>query len=123
MKNIVITVITCLCFSIFSFSNNLTPIQEKPKVGDTFIVAQNQGETYQHIDFPRLNILVKRGRIASYKSIYNIEVVVTDVIENEYGRVDVRLERTDGKKFFNLTKSVRSNYKKALENGELKVKA
>ncbi len=122
MKNLYFALILMFSFSINSFGHNDLDNQQ-PKVGDTLIIAQPKGETYKHIDFPRLNTLVKRGKIASYKSVYNVEVIVTKVMENEYGRVDAKLERVDGKKFFNLSKSVTSNYSKAIEIGELRTKS
>lgn len=123
MKNIFLILV--FCFSSYSFSNewNIFSNLENPKVGDTLIVAINEGTRYKHIDFPRLNFIAKRGGVASYKSVHNIEVIIVEVLENKYGRIDVKLERVDGKKFFNFKKSVTANYVKALAKGELKHKS
>ena len=96
-------------------------VQERPQVGDTFIVSENSGSHYKHINFPRLNMIVKRGGIATYKSVHNTQVVVEEVFENKYGKVFIKLKRVDGKKFFNQDTYVTANYEKAIEKGELKV--
>ena len=123
MKRLYFTFIAILSFLMVSWGNNELPVQNKPKVGDILVINKNKGEKYNHIDFPRLNFLVKRGSIASYKSVHNLEVIVTEVLENKYGRIDVKLERADGKKFFNHKNSVLANYEKALSSGELYVKS
>lgn len=119
MKNIYITIALLVSFSFNSFAGNLLGSQN-PAVGDVLIIAKNKGETYRHIDVPRLNMIVKRGGIASYKSIYNAKVKITEVSENEYGKTFVKLERVDGKKFFNHKKSVLAHYENAISSGELK---
>ncbi len=123
MKTLSITFITFIAFSIITLGNNNSYIQVKPKVGDILVIKKNKGEKYNYIGFPRLNFLVKRGSVASYKSVYNLEVVVTEVLENKYGRIDVKLERADGKKFFNHKNWVIANYEKALSSGELHVRS
>lgn len=123
MKTLYFTFIAILSFSMASWGVNELPTQNEPKVGDILIIKKNKGETYNYIDFPRLNFLVKRGSLASYKSVYNLEVVVTEVLENKYGRIDVKLERVDGKKFFKHKKWVTANYEKALSSGELNLKS
>jgi hypothetical protein len=120
MKQLFISLALFLSFSLSVSGHEKNSSQEKPKVGDTLIVLENTGENYKHINFPRLNLIVKRGGIASYKSVYHTKVVVTEVIENTTGRFDVKLERVDGKKFFNHIRSVKANYEKALAKGELK---
>jgi len=73
MKKLLIT----LSFIIVSF---LCFAQNQPKVGDVLIVKEQSGQFYNHISFPKLNTLVKRGKIASYKSVYNSKVVIEEVI-------------------------------------------
>jgi len=123
MKNLYITFIAFLTFSFVSLGNPYNSVQEKPQVGDTLIVSKSLGENYKHINFPRLNMIVKRGGIASYKSVHNTKVVVEEVIENEYGRLFVKLKRADGKKFFNQDKYVTANYDMAISSGELLLKS
>lgn len=119
MKKSFIAFIAFVSLSVVALGSTPDPNQEKPNVGDKLVVSKHTGETFKHIEFPRLNLLVKRGSIASYKSVHNTEVVITEVVENEFGRIDVKLERADGKKFFNHKKSVMAHYEKAISSGEL----
>ena len=109
-------------FSVSTYSSNDPIIQEKPEIGDVLIVTKVNNDNYKYIKFPKRNILHKRGAIANYSKIRGAEVKITEVKENKFGRFDVKLVRTDGKKFFNKIKSVSANYFKAIDSGELLVK-
>lgn len=102
----------------FSFS---AFAQSTPKVGDQFIIKAPKGEYYKHIDFPKLNILVKRGQLASYKPVTNILVKVEEVTTTENNTTQIVLIKNDGTKFFNLYKTVKANYLEALKAGELEL--
>jgi len=93
--------------------------QNDPQVGDILVISEPNAHMYRHIDFPRLNMIVKRGGIASYKSVYGNEVVVRAIEENPDGTTEVILERRNGKKFFRHLKSVKADFNKAIESGEL----
>ncbi|MDA0177741.1 hypothetical protein [Mesoflavibacter profundi] len=108
-----------LSFLTMSFVVNA---QTEPKVGDVLIVKQPSNQYYNHVDFPKLNILVKRGKIASYKSEFESEVVIQDVKTKSNGDTYVVLSKKDGSKFFGLKTKVKANYNKAIEAGELKIK-
>lgn len=96
--------------------------ENEPKVGDELVVNKPQGERYNHISFPQLNIIAKRGKIANYKSVYGNHVIIKDVIKKDNGDVLVILKKKNGGKFFNFLKHVEANYKKALDTGELSLK-
>lgn len=123
MKKHLFYLIILSSFSFFSFTSNSSLIQEKPQIGDVLVISKNTSNNYKHIKFPKRNILHKRGAMANYNKVYGAEVVITEVKENKHGRIDVKLVRTDGKKFFNKIKSVTAIYHKAIESGELKNKS
>lgn len=123
MKKYAILIVLCFTFSFISSINHQGIAQEKPKVGDTLIVLKSKGENYKFIKFPKRNILIKRGALPSYESVINSEVVITKVLENKYGRIDVMLKRADGRKFFNKINSIKAIYQKAIDKGELKLKS
>ena len=64
MKNIFLLALFFGCL-------NLIFAQNSPKVGDELKIKAPSSQTYNHIDFPKLNTLVKRGSLPNYKSIYN----------------------------------------------------
>jgi len=120
MKNILFIMLFLAGTSVFATNeteNNND--QNYPQVGDVLIIGESNTYKYGHIDFPRLNMIVKRGGIASYKTVYGNEVVVKAVEEKPDGTTEVTLERRNGKKFFRNLKSVKADFNKAIESGEL----
>ncbi|WP_445731437.1 hypothetical protein [Mariniflexile sp.] len=93
--------------------------QNDPKVGDVLIINSPSGSMYNHIDFPRLNFIVKRGGIANYKSVQGNHVVVKEVINDGDGTTRVVIERRDKSKFFGFLKDVEADYIKSIESGEI----
>ncbi|MBU2940855.1 hypothetical protein KO494_15000 [Lacinutrix sp. C3R15] len=112
MKKIVVMVLF-ICVSLLSYG------QSQPKVGDKLMVKAPSAQFYNHISFPQLNILVKRGKTSSYKPVIGSQVVVADVVSDDNNENYVVLKKEDGTKFFGLYATVKANYKKALQAGEL----
>lgn len=112
MKKLIVLALFFGCF-------NLTFAQTQPNVGDELTIKAPSAQTYSHIDFPKLNTLVKRGSLANYKSVYDNTVVIDEVITNTDGTVDVILKRKDGTKFFGFLTKVKANYAKAIEAKEM----
>lgn len=112
-----------LCIAIFALSgvvlaqDNLKSV----KVGDVLVLSKPVKETYKHIDFPRKNIIMKRGAIADFNSLIGKKVVVSELSTAADGTKQVVLKREDGKDFFRFYPSVKSNLDKALATGELKL--
>ncbi len=119
MKQISTILVLFFAFSVLAYYSIDPIIQDKPEIGDILIISKIKNDNYKFIKFPKPNILHKRGAIADYSKIYGAEVVITEVKENKFGRLDVKLVRTDEKKFFNKIKSVSANYFKAIDFGEL----
>lgn len=104
-----------------SFANNTNPNtlpQSEPKVGDVLVVNATSNTKYNHVFFPKLNFIVKKGNLATYKPVHGTEVVVKDV-ENKNGNTYVILEKKDNSKFFGYVKQVKANYSGSLNSGEL----
>ncbi|MEL4306972.1 hypothetical protein [Joostella sp. CR20] len=109
-----------LFFAAFSFLAFTVSAQDKEvKVGDVLKINSTSESTYQHIDLPRKNIIIKRGGVPNYKSVANNEVVVTRLETNKNGEQIAVLKRTDGRKFFNSFPVVKANVSDALASNEL----
>lgn len=111
-----------LLVSGFTFANNTQPLesmQNNPKVGDVLVINSTSNIKYNHIDFPQLNIIAKKGNIANYKSVHGKRVVIKEVVNNENGHTKVLIENEDNSKFFGFLKQVEANYTKALSSGEM----
>lgn len=111
-----------LMFFVFGLSfanNNPSTNQNDPKVGDVLVINSTSNSNYNHIDFPRLNTIAKRGKVANYKSVHGKRVVVKDVINNGNGTTRIVIENEDGAKFFGFLSQVEADYNKSLASGEL----
>lgn len=108
--------------SSFVFANNTNPTELKqndPKIGDVLIINSTSNSKYNHINFPQLNTIVKRGKVANYKSVHGKRVVVKDVIKSNNGNTKIVIENEDNTKFFGFIKQVEADYDKSISSGEL----
>ncbi|WP_179352032.1 hypothetical protein [Winogradskyella vidalii] len=102
-------------FCFFASADN------QPKVGDQLVIKEPTAQTYNHIEFPKPNILIKRGTVDRYKSVYGNNVLVDEVVTKKDGETHVVLKKKDGTKFFGYLNKVKANYNKSIEDGELAV--
>lgn len=109
-----------LAFGVSFASNNPISNQNMPQVGDVLVINP-AGSKYNHISFPKLNIIAKRGNVANYKSVHGNHVVVKEVITKANGNTYVVLEKQDNTKFFGFLNEVKANYEKSLNSGEISV--
>ena len=93
--------------------------QEKPEIGDEFIINKPSKQYYSHISFPKPNFIAKKGKIANYKSVFNNKVIVSRIETKKNGDTYIILKKKDGKKFFGYLSKVKANYIKSLSSGEL----
>ena len=88
--------------------------------GTVLTMGKVTASSYQHIDFPRKNIIIKRGGIADFYNLEGRKVLVEDVV-TENGKTIVTLKRKDGRNFFRFWPTVSSDIEMALAKGELKM--
>ncbi|NND62340.1 MAG: hypothetical protein HKN48_04010 [Flavobacteriaceae bacterium] len=91
----------------------------EPKVGDVLIVQSTKTGQFDAIKFPKKNILLKRTGLSNYSRVDGMKVEIVEVIEKSNGETMVKLKPLQEKKFFRFWNSVKANYQKALEKGEL----
>ncbi|MEN3322121.1 hypothetical protein VP395_00140 [Mariniflexile soesokkakense] len=111
-----------LLVSVFTFANNTKPLQSKqnePKVGDVLVINSTSNSKYNHIEFPQLNIIAKKGNVANYKSVHGKRVVIKEIVNHEGGNTKVLIENEDNTIFFGFVRQVKANYTKAIASGEL----
>ncbi len=88
--------------------------------GDILVLGKAQGLEYKHIDFPKKNIIIKRGALANFNAIVGQWVVVDKLKTKKDGTAIAILKRKDGRKFFRFYPTVKANLNSALNSGELK---
>jgi hypothetical protein len=118
MKKLIYLLFLVCAISFANTSTASNPINNDPNVGDVLKINKPKNMSYKHIDFPKLNFIVKRGGLPNYNSVYRELVIVKKVIDKN-GDIHVVLERKDGKKFFGYLKQVTANYTESLDAGEL----
>ena len=109
-------------FVAFIISIGMLRAQENTSIiekGAVFTLGSASVSGYQHIDFPRKNIIMKRGAIVDFKNLAGREVVVEQIL-SQNGDIQVLLKRKDGLNFFRFYPTVKANLEKALLKGELK---
>lgn len=89
--------------------------------GDVLELGEASGSRYQNIDFPRKNIIIKRGAIADFKGLVGVKLVIQEIMNDKKGEKIAVLKRTDGRNFFRFFPQVEARLSKAITSGELKM--
>ncbi|TRZ46143.1 hypothetical protein [Robertkochia solimangrovi] len=105
-------------FAIPMFAMNTNPDLPVVTVGDEVTINTPSSVEFQHIKFPKRNLMLKAGAIPTFSGLHGETVRVTDVQTTDNGTV-LTVERKNGNKFFNKYKSVKVHYDKAMETGEI----
>ncbi|MHA7059672.1 hypothetical protein ACWGOQ_0020770 [Aquimarina sp. M1] len=116
MKNLII--IAFLSFVTMDAQESQTLSSQTVTVGDVITLGKPSGPTYQHVLFPRINFIIKKGGTTNFKLLEGKKVVVRDkkVVD---GITKVTIERKDGKKFLNSIASVTINFDDAVTAKEI----
>ena len=88
--------------------------------GDVIILGAPRGSDYKHIDFPRKNIIIKRGAIANFNALIGEKSVVERIETDTAGNTEAVLKRKNGLNFFRFYPRVTADLEKALADGEIK---
>ena len=118
MKTLFKTFISLGLMFVFLSINAQNDVSEI-KIGDKLIIGELTNGTFQSITLPKRNFIVKKGGIANYNSLVNDIVVVTNIEKDKNGNTIVKLERKNGKRFFNTHKTIKANLQEAIDSGEL----
>lgn len=114
---------SCMLF-VFFMSLSLGSISAQSSdyaidVGDVFIIGDASSNTYQHINFPRPNFIIKRGGIATFKNIKGKKVEITSVTKNSDGSSSATIKLLSEKYFFSSHKYVTLAIEEAINEKEL----
>jgi len=94
---------------------------DEVKIGSVLKIGEPATKNYKHINFPKANIIAKRGGIANYEILKNSLVVINSVSETKEGITVIKIKRKDGKRFFGSHNYISAYYKSAIASGELNV--
>ena len=116
MRTTTFTLIFMFLVSVLMHSQSVT---SSPAVGDVFLIGHASNAGYEHIQFPRANLIIKKGGIVNHKKLKGKKVEITSIREDKNGNPIARIKLASSKKFFNSHKYVTTSIKKAIENKEL----
>lgn len=116
MHKVFLFVMVFIAIPILSAQAPSTALDE----GDLVTLDIPLGSEYQHLDFPRKNIIIKRGAIPNFNNLIGEKLVVARILTDKYGRTRALLKRKDGLNFFRFYPSVTADLEKALADGEIK---
>ena len=118
MKNFLMAVLIVLG----SLSLNAQETSIEINKGDIYVIVKPSGNNYKHINFPRQNIILKKGGVLTNQTVNGKEVIVTKVTRKNNGSTKIKVKPTDGTGFYKVIKSVSINFEEAIKSGEIKVK-
>ena len=106
MKKNLLIAIALIFFTVTLYSQNISsPIA----VGDVFVVGALENNNYTYINFPKLNIIIKKGDLVNFKN-----VVVTSIKEKRNGTLVATIQLTSKRLFFKSHKTVTVKIKEAI---------
>lgn len=116
MKKAVIFIVSIFLTSAMMAQENRSSVQK----GAILTLGPVSAVGYQHIDFPRKNIIIKRGAIADFNSLEGRKVIV-EKVQVEDGTTIATLRLKDGRDFFRFWPTVTTDIDNAIVKGELKL--
>lgn len=117
MRNSILFLVFLICSCALRAQSTNYDIVE----GDLLLLGPPSGSEYTSIDFPRKNIIHKRGAIANFHALIGKRLVVQKIDSSKNDEVIAILKRDDGLNFFRFFPKVTANLSQAIKSGELKV--
>lgn len=116
MKNKILYTLLTIFFSGIIYSQSS---DSSINIGDVFILGEVSNNNYKHINFPRPNIIIKKGGIANYENIKGKRVEIKSINKKKDGTLIATIKLTSNKLFFNSHKYVTVDIKEAISKKEL----
>jgi hypothetical protein len=88
-------------------------------IGDSYIIGPSETASYQHIEIPRFNIIMKRGGFPNPSELKGRMVEVTAIKEKKDNTTVVTIKMKDGTRFFGSHRTLKAHLKAAVAAGEL----
>ena len=114
MKNPFLFVICIMMLGLVSAYSQSTPPQE----GETLLLKLPESGSFEYLDVPRNNFIMKQGGIVDIEQLNNTTVVVDQVRQTRKG-TQLVLKRKDGNRFFKSHRYLTASWPEVAENNEL----
>lgn len=114
------SILFLLMFSLFAHGLNAQENHtDLVKVGDQLVIGEPTGVSYQNINVPRKNFIIKRGGIPNMSTLKSSIVTITKISSS--GNPIITFKRSDGKKFFKAYRTLTADLKTAISSGEMRL--
>ncbi|WP_396591469.1 hypothetical protein [Allomuricauda sp. R78024] len=114
------SILFLLMFSLFANGLNAQENHtDLVKVGDQLVIGEPTGVSYQNINVPRKNFIIKRGGIPNMSTLKSSIVTITKISSS--GNPIITFKRSDGKKFFKAYRTLTADLKTAIGSGEMRL--
>lgn len=114
------SILFLLMFSLFANGLNAQENHtDLVKVGDQLVIGEPTGVSYQNINVPRKNFIIKRGGIPNMSTLKSSIVTITKISSS--GNPVITFKRSDGKKFFKAYRTLTADLKTAISSGEMRL--
>ncbi|TNF75091.1 MAG: hypothetical protein EP302_02285 [Bacteroidetes bacterium] len=114
MKNRFLFVVCILALGTVSAYSQTTPPQE----GEELVLKLPESGSFEYLDVPRNNFIMKQGGIVDIDQLDNTTVVVDQVRETRKG-TQLVLKRKDGNRFFKSHRYLTASWPEIAESNEL----
>lgn len=114
-----IYLLAILALILMSFHAPVKSVFSQSEVGKVYKIQVPKSKNFDHIDLPHANFVRKMGGFLSIEDLHEMEVRIKHH-NPESGKS--KLERVDGKKFFNAVPVLHAEVEHATTAGELKEK-
>ncbi len=106
-----------LLFFTFTLYSQSTPMPIA--VGDVFVVGAVENNNYTYINFPKPNIIIKKGGLVNFRNVVGKKVRITSIKEKKNGTLVATIQLVSKRLFFKSHKTVTVKINKALQHKEL----
>lgn len=114
------SILFLLMFSLFANGLNAQENHtDLVKVGDQLVIGEPTGVSYQNINVPRKNFIIKRGGIPNMSTLKSSIVTITKISSS--GNPTITFKRSNGKKFFKAYRTLTADLKTAISSGEMRL--
>ncbi len=117
MKTYLLSFAFAICTLGLFAQTETTP--DTVEIGAVYKIGTPEMVTYKHIDFPRPNIIRKRGGFPNHRDIEGRVVEVTDIKQKKDGTTEVIIQLKDGTRFFGSHRWIKADFNAAFKAGEL----
>lgn len=114
MKNRILFVICIVALGYVSAYSQSTPPQE----GEELQLNLPESGSFEYLDVPRNNFIIKQGGIVNIEQLDRTQVVVAMVRETRNG-TQLVLKRKDGNRFFKSHRYLTASWPEVSESNEL----